>query len=70
MVDGVDSGGPQISFVVFGAPVDELSHSGVGVFLFCGAIVSEVSLIPASEACTLHPSLDLGILNSGNVSSL
>ena len=70
MIDGIDSGGSRVAFIVFGAPVNEFSHLHVGAFLFCGEVASKVSLIPISEACTLHPSLGSGILDSGNVSSL
>ena len=70
LVDRVNSCGAGVAFIIFWTPVDELCGVRIGVFLFSGAIASEVPLLSAIEACTLYPSLGLSIIDSGYIPSL
>ena len=70
LVDSVNGSGARITFVVFWTPIDELCGVHVGVFLFGGAIASEVSLFTTVKACTLYSSLESSVLDSSHISPL
>src|SRR5580692_11542392 len=61
--------GSWFAFIIFRSPVYQLGGARIGVVLFGGAGVSEVSLLTTGEARTLYASLGSSVVGPDNISS-